>query len=106
MSALNSKIVRASARSATLAALLAACTPMSVERAEAACFASARLAAHPRGLVAGGAGSGGAAGKLRLEVSSDWLRGRDPAALYDTCVYQKSGRFPRRPLYDRPDWKG
>ena len=87
-------------------ALVAACAPMSVERAEEACFARARLAEHPRGMVVGGAGSGGAAGKVRLEVSSDWLRGRDPAALYDSCVFQKSGRFPRRPLYDRPDWKG
>ncbi|WP_413870656.1 hypothetical protein [Albidovulum sp.] len=87
-------------------ALMAACGPMSVERAEDACFARAHLAAHPRGLVAAGAGTGGAGSKLRLEVSSDWLQGRDPAALYDACVHQKSGRFPRRPLYGRPDWKG
>jgi hypothetical protein len=87
-------------------ALVAACGPMSVERAEEACFDRARLADGPRGLVAVGAGSGGAKSKLRLEVSSDWLQGKDPAALYTTCVYQKSGQFPRRPLYDLPGWKG
>ncbi|WP_413874488.1 hypothetical protein [Albidovulum sp.] len=87
-------------------ALVAACGPMSVERAEDACFEHARLAAHPRGMVAVGAGTGGAKSKLRLQVSSDWLQGKDPAALYNTCVHQKSGRMPRRPLYDRPDWKG
>ncbi len=80
-------------------ALVAACAPMSVERAEEACFDRA-------GLVAVGAGTGGAKGKLELSVSSDWLQGKDPAALYNSCVYQKSGRLPRRPLYDRPDWKG
>lgn len=87
-------------------ALVAACGPMSVERAEEACFDRARLAAHPRGMVAVGAGTGGTGTKLRLEASSEWLQGKDPAALYDTCVHQKSGRLPRRPLYDRPDWKG
>jgi len=86
--------------------LLAACGPMSVERAEDACFERARLAAHPRGLVAVGAGTGGAKTKLKLEVSSEWIQGKDPAALYNSCVYQKSGQFPTRPLYDRPDWKG
>ena len=34
--------------------LLAACGPMSVERAEEACYDRARLAAGPRGMVAVG----------------------------------------------------
>ncbi|GAB4384330.1 hypothetical protein [Albidovulum sp.] len=91
---------------AFIAAAVPACGPMSVERAEEACFDRARLAAGPRGLVAMGAGSGGAQGKVALEISSDYLQGRDPAAIYETCVYRKSGLPPRRPLYDRPDWKG
>jgi hypothetical protein len=86
--------------------LLAACGPMSVERAEEACYDRARLAAGPRGMVAVGAGSGGAASKVRLTVSSEWLQGKDPSALYNSCVYKKSGQPPRRPLYDRPGWKG
>ena len=86
--------------------MLAACGPMSVAQAEKACFDRARLAAQPRGMIAVGGGSGGAGAKLKLEVSSDWVQGKDPSALYNSCVYQKSGQFPRRPLYDRPDWKG
>ncbi|SPH24822.1 hypothetical protein DEA8626_03855 [Defluviimonas aquaemixtae] len=87
-------------------ALLAACGPMSVERAEDVCFERARLAAGPRGLIAVGGGSGGAASKVRLELSTEWIQGKDPSALYISCVHRKSGSFPRRQLYDRPDWKG
>ncbi|MCB2122578.1 MAG: hypothetical protein KDE06_07290 [Rhodobacteraceae bacterium] len=87
-------------------AVLAACGPMSVERAEDACFERARLAAGPRGMIAAGAGSGGAKAKIKLELSSDYVLGRDPSALYDACVYQKSGQPPRQPLYTRRDWKG
>lgn len=87
-------------------ALLAACGPVSVQQAERECFERARLAQHPRGLIAAGAGSGGVATRVELTVSSDYLQGRDPAALYDACVYQKSGQPPRQPLYSRTDWKG
>jgi hypothetical protein len=77
-------------------ALLAACGPIPVDRAERECFQRARL----------GGGSGGAGGKLSLTVSSDYLQGRDPSAVYDACVYQKSGQPPRQPLYTRTDWQG
>lgn len=98
--------MRVQTASLCLVTALAACGPMSVERAEDACYDRARLAAGPRGLVAVGGGSGGAAAKIDLEVSADYLLGRDPAAIYDACVFQKSGQPPRRPLYTRPDWKG
>ncbi|MEZ5887616.1 MAG: hypothetical protein R3D56_12150 [Paracoccaceae bacterium] len=89
------------------AAFLAACGPMSVERAERECFQRARLAAAPRGTVAVGVGSGGhTRAGLSLSVSSDYLQGRDPSAVYDACVVQKSGLPPSRPLYTRPDWQG
>ena len=86
---------------------LSACAPMTREAAERECFQRARLTASPRGAVAVGIGSGGRrrAG-LSLEVSSDFLMGRDPAAVYDACVLQKSGQPPSRPLYTRLDWKG
>ena len=87
-------------------AVLAACGPIPVDRAERECFQRARLAASPRGMVAVGGGSGGAAGKLSLSISSDYLQGRDPSAVYDACVFQKSGQPPRQPLYTRPDWQG
>lgn len=87
--------------------LLTACAPMSRQAAERACFDRARLAAHPRGTLAVGVGSGGhTAAGLSLSVSSDYIQGRDPAHVYDDCVMQKSGEWPEVPLYDRPDWKG
>ncbi|OYX43855.1 MAG: hypothetical protein B7Z02_07825 [Rhodobacterales bacterium 32-67-9] len=86
--------------------LVAACGPMSIERAERECFQRARLAEHPRGMVAVGTGSGGPKVKGEIAISSDFLQGKDPSALYDACVYQKSGQPPRRPLYTRSDWTG
>ncbi|WP_246020219.1 hypothetical protein [Aliigemmobacter aestuarii] len=98
------------ARSATMlslaSVLLAACGPMTVEQAERACFERARLAERPRGMVAVGAGSGGVGGKVNVTITSDFLQGRDPSAVYDACVFQKSGQPPRQPLYSRYDWKG
>lgn len=86
--------------------VLAACGPVSLEQAERDCLQRARLAQSPRGMIAVGGGSGGAASKIKLEISSDYLQGADPSAVFDACVYQKSGLPPSRPLYTRPDWKG
>jgi hypothetical protein len=87
--------------------ILAACGPMTVQQAEKQCFERARLAQQPRGEVRIGANSDGkAVGGLDITVSSDFVLGRDPAAVYETCVVSKSGQLPTRPLYDRPDWKG
>lgn len=92
-----------------LAALggLVACGPISVQEAERQCFERARLAQQPRGEVAVGVNSDGKVGAgLELTVTSDFLTGKDPAAVYDSCVMAKSGELPSRPLYSRPDWKG
>ncbi|MFN3991831.1 MAG: hypothetical protein ACK4IU_02860 [Tabrizicola flagellatus] len=93
----------------SVAALLAltACGPMSLAEAERQCFERARLAKQPRGEVSVGVASGGrkSAG-LELNISSDYLMGRDPSAVYESCVMQKAGEPPSRPLYARPDWKG
>jgi hypothetical protein len=87
--------------------LLAACGPVTVAEAERQCFERARLAQQPRGTVEVGIGSNGqATGGLEVNLSSDYLLGRDPAAVYETCVLSKSGEPPSRPLYARPDWKG
>ncbi|MGP3698264.1 hypothetical protein [Rhodobacter sp. NSM] len=80
---------------------LAGCGPMSVQRAEEVCLDRARLAEAPRGTIGVGAGSGGMISDVELTVTSDYLMGRDPSALYDACVYQKSGQPPTRPLYSR-----
>ncbi|SNX69515.1 hypothetical protein SAMN05878503_10478 [Cereibacter ovatus] len=87
--------------------LLLACGPIPVDQAERICADRAHLAAAPRGTAEVGVGSGGhVIGGVGITVTSDYLMGRDPAAVYDTCVYQKSGQPPTRPLYSRSDWKG
>ena len=86
--------------------LLSACGPVSLQQAEKACFDRARLAQQPRGEVAVGVNSNGkVGGAIELNVSSDYLQGRDPSAVYDQCVFQKSGMPPSQPLYSRSDWK-
>jgi len=94
-------------RFAALAVLLAACGPIPLAQAERQCFERARLAQQPRGELGLGVGSDGrTTASLRLEVTSDFVTGRDPAAVYDSCVFQKSGQVPSRPLYSFPEWKG
>ncbi|MFN7222857.1 MAG: hypothetical protein ACK4MS_02420 [Paracoccaceae bacterium] len=84
-----------------------ACGPIPLAQAERQCFERARLAQQPRGEIGVGVGSGGkVASSLKLEVTSDFIMGRDPSAVYDSCVYQKSGQAPSRPLYSFPEWKG
>jgi hypothetical protein len=79
--------------------LLAACdTTVSPERAYEQCSERARLAERPRGRIAMGVGSGGPAGDLDLTVSSDFLTGRDPYVVYDTCFRNLTGAGPTRPL--------
>ena len=86
---------------------LAACGPVPVEQAERACLERARLAERPRGEVRIGANSNGQVGtEVDLTISSDFLRGRDPSAVFNACVQQKSGQFPSRALYDQPGWRG
>lgn len=85
---------------------MTACGPIPLAVAERQCFERARLAKQPRGEVKVGATSGGrAAAGLEVNVSSDFLLGKDPAAVYESCVMQKAGEPPSRPLYARPDWR-
>lgn len=89
-----------------LLAGMSACGPVPVEQAERTCLNDARLAERPRGnIVLGvGAGSNGVkpVGRVELDVSSDYLMGRDPAEVYQSCVLRRSGQLPGRPLYDQP----
>jgi hypothetical protein len=81
--------------------LLAACGPMTVQQAERECFERARLAQQPRGKVSlGGTSAGDVVGGLELSVSSDYVMGKDPSAVYETCVMAKSGEPPTRPFYE------
>ena len=86
--------------------LLSGCGPMSLAEAERQCFERARLAKQPRGEVSVGVGTGGrTSAGLELNVSSDFLMGKDPAAVYESCVMNKAGEPPSRPLYMRLDWR-
>lgn len=86
---------------------LVACGPIPLAQAERECFERARLAQQPRGEVGIGVDSTGKTrGSFELSVTSDFIMGRDPAAVYDLCVQQKSGQPPSRPLYSFPEWKG
>lgn len=88
-----------------LLAMVAACGPIPRDVAESQCFQQARLAKHPRGSVGLGVTSNGPAATGEITLTSDFLMGKDPSAVYDACVYSRSGQPPSRPLYDRPDWK-
>ena len=86
--------------------LLAGCGPMTLAEAERQCFERARLAQQPRGDVYIGGGTNGAVAGIDVTISSDYLAGRDPSAVYDSCVMAKAGQPPSRPLYLMPGWKG
>ena len=86
---------------------LGACGPIPLAEAERQCVERARLAQQPQGELAMGVGSGGRSSQeLTVEVSSDFLAGRDPAAVYDSCVRQRAGQAPSRPLSAQPGWTG
>ena len=72
---------------------LAACSsgPVPLEQAERECWQRAWRAERPRGELAVGASNRGSIARLDLEISSDYLAGRDPAQIYDQCVFNKSG---------------
>lgn len=86
--------------------LLVACGPISVADAERQCLQQARLAKQPRGEVSIGLGSAGrpSAG-MEVTVTSDYILGRDPSAVFDNCVMSRSGELPSRPLIQQPGWQ-
>ncbi|CAM3176158.1 hypothetical protein PANO111632_06595 [Paracoccus nototheniae] len=93
-----------------LIAVVAACGPVPVDQAERVCLRDAQLAERPRGSIAMGVGSGSGGtrsyGGLELEISSDYIRGRDPSDVFNRCVMRRAGRMPDRVLADQPGWRG
>lgn len=85
--------------------LIASCGPMTLDQAERECFERARLAKQPRGEVFVGGSTNGSVAGLEVTVSSDYLAGRDPSTVYETCVMSKAGQPPSVPLYSRADWR-
>jgi len=89
---------------ASLLLLCAACGPVPVHLAEQQCLESAQLAQRPQGsfgIVADNHGNVGTT--LSIGISSDYLRGRDPDAVYASCVQNKSGFLPSQPFSSQPD---
>lgn len=84
----------------TLSAVgLSACGPVSPELAARQCEDRARAADGPFGEIGIGINSDGdTAAAVEIGVTSDYLAGRDPYEVYETCVRQKTGQGPIRPL--------
>ncbi len=80
------------------ALVLAACGPIDPSIAADQCEERARQAAGPFGEVRIGGGSAGPRGAIEVGITSDFIRGRDPYEVYDTCVREKTGQGPIRPL--------
>lgn len=78
---------------------LTACGPVSPELAARQCEERARAATGPTGEIGFGiSSSGDTAAGFEIGVTSDYLRGRDPYEVYESCVRQKTGQGPIRPL--------
>ena len=86
---------------------LSACAgpkPVSVEEAMAECTYRARSAIKPDVRVGVGVGTGGGYygggvfGGIGIELSGDYLKGRSPNEVYETCVVDRSGEKPTQPL--------
>lgn len=78
--------------------LLAACGPLSPERAAEVCEDKARAATGPTGEIGIGIGTGGKVdSRLEIGVTSDYLRGLDPYQVYEDCVRRETGQGPIRP---------
>jgi hypothetical protein len=89
--------MRAAVVMGVLALALVGCGPIPVAEAERECLREARLAERPRGEIDIFSGSAGSGGSVTLEVSSDYVLGRDPETVFQNCVLQRSGELPRRP---------
>jgi hypothetical protein len=82
---------------------LTACGPVPLVQAEAECRTRADQASAPHGSVAVGISSDGEiATELSIGVTGDYLTGRDPSEVYNSCVYQRSGQMPSRPYITLP----
>ena len=87
-----------------LLGLISACGPLPLALAERQCIEPAQLAQHPRGSVGVFADNHGNVGtSLRIGISSDFVLGRDPNAVYASCVQSKSGLSPSRPFSALPE---
>ena len=83
------------------AIFLSACTPKAITPHEAAdiCEDRARKAQGVHGEVEVGVNSKtGVSSGIKIGVTSDYLKGRDPLVVYERCVFDKTGQAPIRPV--------
>lgn len=83
---------------------LASCGPIAPELAAQRCEERARSAQGPTGGMTVGVNSNsGSFVEASIGISSDFVRGLDPNAVYDRCVFEQTGALPIRPpvLRDR-----
>jgi len=94
----------------SLLAMLSACGPIPVDQAERVCLRDAELARAPQTNVALGVGTGSGGthsfGRINMQISGDYIAGRDPAQVFDNCVMRRSGELPQRGLGEQPGWQG
>ena len=77
---------------------LAACTPMTPERAAERCEERARAAQGPEiGMTIGANSESGPFASGNISISADAIRGRDPIEVYESCVFALTGAPPIRP---------
>jgi hypothetical protein len=92
--------MRGAALVVALLTLAPACAPvpMDPERAAQICEERARGAQGPTGSVTIGVNSqDGPNVGAAIGVTGDFLRGRDPMQVYESCVFQRTGQSPIRP---------
>ncbi len=92
--------IRACIAMLLLGSMLAACEtkPVPVEVAMEQCKKRAASAASPTGTVKVGVDSkGNVSSGLIIELSTDYIAGKEPAEVYERCVVQKSGDKPTQP---------
>lgn len=78
--------------------LLAACGPISPERAAEICEDRARDAQGPTGGVTIGTNSNtGPFVNAEIGLTTDFIRGADPLEVYEECVFDRTGAAPIRP---------
>ncbi len=78
---------------------LAACsTTESLESAERKCAREASLADGIGGSIRGGVSTNGPTGGLSLTVTDNIFAPKDEIAVYENCVFKRTGKSPSRTL--------
>ncbi len=78
---------------------LTACSPVTPQQAADRCEERARAAQAPDvDLTVGASSNDGGFASASIGVSADFLRGRDPLEVYESCVVGLTGDLPIRPV--------